>query len=147
MTRIRCSGVIRVAAPIAETYPLFLASGERRWARGWDPRFPAPAEDETQPGTVFTTAGGGTSTTWIVTAAEPPATISYARCTPGERAGTVVIVCRPATAHATDVEVSYDLTSLTPDAEPALQAFEDRFPAFLEHWETAIDAAIERRPT
>jgi Polyketide cyclase / dehydrase and lipid transport len=139
--RIRCSDTIRVAAPLEETFPLFTASGERRWVPGWDPAFPMPTDDETQPGTVFVTAHGDAVTNWVVTAAEPPTTISYSRCTPGEAAGTVTIICTSG-VDSTEVEVSYDLTALTPAAEPALQTFAHQFRSFLDRWQTMIDAEV-----
>jgi hypothetical protein len=142
--RARCSGTIRVAAPIEEAFPLFTAEGERRWAAGWDPRFPESGEDETEPGTVFTTAHGDAVTTWIVVAAEPPVSIVYARCAPGDRAGTVTIVCSDAGLQETDVRVSYDLTALTAAAEPALHRFEEHFPPFLETWRESIESALQR---
>ena len=55
MLRLRLVGSVRVALAPADAFALFTPSGERRWAAGWDPWFPVVAEDETAPGTVFTT--------------------------------------------------------------------------------------------
>ena len=48
--RIRLQGTFAVQVPPAEAIELFTPSGERRWAHGWDPSFPAAAADETDPG-------------------------------------------------------------------------------------------------
>ena len=50
---------------------LFTPRGEKLWADGWDPLFPAPADDDTEPGTVFETRHGQQRTTWVVCAGTP----------------------------------------------------------------------------
>ena len=57
--RIRLHGTVAVQVPPAEAIELFTPSDERRGAHGWDPSFPAPPADETEPGTVFETGGHG----------------------------------------------------------------------------------------
>ena len=67
---------------------LFTPPGEQDWADGWHLRFPAPARDDTEPGTVFETAAHGQHTIWLVTDRKPGQRISYARVTPGHQAGS-----------------------------------------------------------
>lgn len=48
---------------------LFTPEGERRWAgESWNPVYAEPdgAQDDSAPGTVFTTSGEHGTTTWIV---------------------------------------------------------------------------------
>ena len=52
--QIRCRGEVRVALPPERAIHAFTALGEREWAPGWDPVF--PAGDAGEAGTVFTTA-------------------------------------------------------------------------------------------
>jgi hypothetical protein len=40
-TRVRLSGHIDVALPPPRAFTLFTPAGERAWAEGWDPQFPA----------------------------------------------------------------------------------------------------------
>lgn len=139
--RRRLTGRIDVGLPPARAFALFTPDGERAWAHGWDPEFPAAPGRDGEPGVVFVTRHGGRATTWTVTASEPPRAIAYAQSSPGYRAGLVTIGCRQAAA-GTRVTVGYDLTALTPEANADLDRFAAGYPAFLAGWERAIAAAI-----
>jgi len=136
------SGVVHVPLPPRDAFTLFTPTGERRWAAGWSPRFPAPALDETEPGTVFETEKAGRRTTWLVAACTPGAAITYARTTPDDCAGIVTIACTPNANGTTDACVGYDLTALTDAARVSLAAFAAQYPEFLEHWRLAIVACL-----
>jgi hypothetical protein len=112
---------------------------------GWQPHFPVPAPDDTEPGTVFETGGHGQPTVWVVTDREPGRRISYARITPGDRAGTVTVELSAAgqDGEASDVEVTYRLTALSEAARPALAEFADGYPAYLQSWQDAISAWLK----
>ncbi len=140
-TRVRLSGSIGVSLPPAQAFTLFTPAGERVWAHGWDPEFPSPATDDTEPGVVFRTRHGERLTTWTVIASEPPETIRYAQATPDYRAGIVAVRCQPSAA-GTRVTVGYDLTALTPGACPGLDRFAAGYPDFLASWERAIASAL-----
>jgi hypothetical protein len=142
---VRLSGVVPVALPADEAFAFFTPSGERAWAQGWEPEFPASSEDETEPGTVFEVAHDGRRSTWVVAACVPGRSITYARTTVSDRAGLVRVECAPAGDGTTDARVTYDLTALTEDAEQVLEEFAASYAAFLEHWRVAIAAAITRR--
>jgi hypothetical protein len=133
------TGRIRVALPPGEAFRLFTPRGEQDWVHGWHPRFPAPASDDTEPGTVFETSAHGEHTIWLVTDRQPGKRISYARVTPGDRAGTVTVTVSPAGQHS-EVEVTYQLTALTGPAEHHLGEFADGYRAYLQSWEDAIAA-------
>ena len=147
--RARLTGTIEVALPPEQAFSLFTPSGERSWVDGWDPEFPSPSHDETEPGSVFTTEHGGRRTTWTGVRREWFAAIAYTSVTPGERAGLVSVTLSPAGA-GTTVTVSYDLTALTPQANPALRAFAAHFHPFLDGWQDAISRSLagnqRRRP-
>lgn len=142
--RVRLTGRIRVALPPEDAFRLFTPRGERDWAPGWEPSFPAPVTDDSEPGTVFETGGHGSATTWLVLSRQPGRLISYARVTPHDRAGTVTVTLEEADGHS-DVEVTYELTALTPGATAALGEFARGYPAYLRSWQDAIAARI--RPT
>ena len=140
---LRLTGRIRVGLPPAEAFRLFTPRGEQDWAPGWEPHFPAPAADDTEPGTVFETSPHGQPgthvppTVWVVTDRESGRHISYARMTPGDRAGTVTVELSAA-GGASDVEVTYQLTALSAAAEPGLREFADGYAAYLQSWQDAI---------
>ncbi|MBO0827664.1 MAG: SRPBCC family protein [Streptosporangiales bacterium] len=107
---------------------------------GWHPYFPAPAPDDTEPGTVFETSTHDQQTIWVVTDRQPGSRISYARVTPGHQAGTVTVTISPAKHHS-EVEVTYQLTALTDPDRDKLNEFADGYPAYLRQ------AARPRRET
>ena len=135
----RLTGRIQVALPPAEAFRLFTPRGEQDWTPGWHPRFPAPAYDDTKPGTVFETSAHGQQTVWLVTDRQPGRRISYARVTPGDQAGIVTVTINAAGRHS-EVEVTYQLTALTGPADRKLREFADGYPAFLRSWQDAIAA-------
>jgi hypothetical protein len=135
--RVRCSGTVRLPPGVAAPLALFTPEGERAWVAGWDPRFPAPAGDDSEPGTVFQTSHGPHPGTWVVTGREPGRTIRYARVIAGQDAGTVTVTL----ASETEVTVSYDLTALSEQGAAHLAQFAASYPQFLAHWEQAIGRA------
>ena len=139
--RVRLHGTLAVQVPPAEAIELFTPSGERDWADGWDPSFPAPAADETEPGTVFETGGHG-SLTWIVVARESGRSIKYAVVAPGVRAGTIEVGCADDGSGATTATVTYDMTALSADGERWLAEFAAEYDGYLDHWRDAITTAI-----
>ncbi|MGA2805326.1 MAG: SRPBCC family protein [Acidimicrobiales bacterium] len=139
--RVRLTGTVEIALPPEQAFTMFTPSGERTWAHGWDPRFPSPGADETEPGTVFQTEHGGRESVWIVARCDRGKSISYVTTTPGERCGLVTVTCEPS-ANGTRATVSYDLTALSPGAEGKLGRFATSYPSFLGHWESSIARAM-----
>lgn len=138
----RLTGRIKVGLPAAEAFRLFTPRGEQAWAHGWHPRFPAPATDDTEPGTVFETDAHGQHTTWLVTDRQPGRRICYARVTPGEQAGIVTVAITGAGSHS-EAEVTYQLTALTPAAGHKLREFADGYRSYLQSWQDAITTWLE----
>jgi hypothetical protein len=137
----RLIGRIQVGLPTDEAFRLFTPRGEQDWVTGWEPRFPAPAPDDTQPGTVFETNDHGQTTIWLVLDRQWGKRISYARVTPGDQAGTVTIVVSPTGRHS-EVEVTYELTALTGAASSRLREFADNYAAYLRSWQDVISAQL-----
>jgi hypothetical protein len=135
--RHRLEGQLEVALPPREAFVLFTPRGEERWVDGWLPRFPVPTRDDTAPGTVFETSPAE-PTTWVVIERERGRRISYARVTPGSRAGTVTVTLEEDRDGHSIVHVVYDLTALTPQAAGELRRFAAGYPAFLRSWQKAI---------
>ena len=104
---------------------------------GWRPHFPADPIDDTEPGTVFETHAHG-DTIWVVVGRETGRRISYARVTPGSRAGTVTVELEP-TEQGSRVTVGYELTALSDAGQVGLDEFAATYAEFLRSWETAIE--------
>ena len=132
-----------VAVPLApsDAFELFTPSGERRWAAGWDPTFPASGDDETSPGTVFRTAHRN-RVTWVVVGCERPHSITYANVSEDDRAGLVGVRLESNLSDATTATVSYDMTALSHEGEAALREFAAQYQQYISHWQDAIAAAV-----
>ena len=136
--RVRCTGTVRLPPGLAAPLDLFTPEGERAWAAGWDPSYPAPAEDGSEPGTVFQIRHGAHPGTWIVASREPGRSIRYARVIADQDAGTVSVTLDS----ETQVTVSYDLTALSEPGAAHLAQFAASDPQFLAHWEQSISATL-----
>jgi hypothetical protein len=143
LPRARLSGSVRLPPGYEPALYLFTPRGEKLWADGWDPLFPAPAGDDTEPGTVFETFHGDQRTTWVVCAWEPGRYVRYARIAHGRDAGTVTVTLddRTPPGESRVATVDYDLTALSGEAADGLARFAADYPQFLRHWEEAIAAA------
>jgi hypothetical protein len=143
--RQRLSDRIHVALPAEEAFQLFTPRGESEWAHGWNPTFPAPTADDSEPGTVFETDIHGHRRTWLVTDRVQGKRIAYAQLIPGERAGSITVTL-DATTDGTEAEVVYDLTPLSDAGARHLKQFADSYGDYLRSWEAAIAACLAKRP-
>ena len=91
------SGVVAIALPFAEAFPLFSAEGERQWAAGWDPRYVHPGEPHAGEGLPFqTTKEGAGTATWVQTRHEPASGVaSYVYVIPDHHTAMVDVHVRP----------------------------------------------------
>ena len=144
--RAICEGEFTLPLPVAEALPLFTPEGERRWAGpSWDPVYAIPdaVQDDSAPGTVFTTESVGGRATWIVLERRDDG-LSYARVAPDRIAGTISVLCEQEASPAqTRVTVRYDVTSLGPDGVAFVEQLEAGFDAFLAEWRGEILAALK----
>jgi Polyketide cyclase / dehydrase and lipid transport len=139
--RARLVHELRVPLPPDRAMHLFTPAGERLWAEGWDPSFPAGEHgDGSEPGTVFTTGHDDETTFWTV-AARDELLVRYARVTPERWSGLVEVRCEP-DGGGTRAQVTYDLTALSEAGRDALGAFARDYEAYIGEWEQAIGAAV-----
>ena len=143
--RQRLADRIHIALPAEEAFQLFTPSGERQWAgEDWDPTFPAPTSDDSEPGTVFETDAHGHRTTWLVTERIRGKRIAYAQVIPGERAGTITVTLDAAEG-GSEAQVVYELTPLSEPGAHHLKQFADGYGDFLQSWEDEIAACLAKR--
>jgi hypothetical protein len=136
-SRFNLTGTVHLPPGTQQPWTLFTPRGEQRWAASWEPHFPAPAEDDSEPGTVFRTSHGGRDVTWVVGDRVTGRSIRYARVTEGQDAGSVTVTLDHGGRAAV---VSYDLTALSPAGARHLAEFARGYPGYLRHWEQAIAA-------
>jgi hypothetical protein len=144
--RVTCNGRFALPLPPADARILFTPEGERRWAgSSWNPIYaiPAAADDDSAPGTVFTTESDGGKATWIVLERRHDG-MRYARVAHDRIAGTSDVVCTQGESPSiTEVVVTYDLTSLSPEETAFVKELEAGFEDFLEGWRQEILAGLE----
>ena len=145
---IERTGRFTLPIPPAAAFPYFSAEGERRWVTGWEPvPLHAPGGDLAVAGAVFSTAVGGELTLWLVLAYDRSSYVArYVRFTPGSRLGTVTVRCAPSAggaADGTEVTVTYEMTSLSPEGAATLEAMTpEEYASSLAGWEREIRAVI-----
>ena len=142
--RQRLSHRIHIALSAEAAFQLFTPRGEREWAPGWDPTFPAPSSDDSEPGTVFETEAHGHRGTWLVTDRVWGRQIAYAQVIPGQRAGRITVTL-DATERGSEVEVVYELTSLSEAGAHHLKQFAEGYTEYVQSWQDAIAACLEKR--
>lgn len=140
-THVQLTGTVSIPLAPSDAFELFTPSGERRWATGWDPSFPAPGPDETAPGTVFQTGHSG-QVTWVVVDCEPRHSITYANVSDNDRAGLIRVSCEPNHDGTTTADVAYDMTALSDEGDARLRQFAAHYHQFLAHWQSAIDDVL-----
>lgn len=138
------TGVVAMALPIAEAFPLFSAEGERQWAAGWDPRYVHPGEPHAGEGLVFqTTKEGAGTATWVQTRHEPASGVaSYVYVIPDHHTAMVDVHVRPDGESRSRASVKYRVTSLSSDADDFVQTFGEDFEDYMAHWAEAIQRHV-----
>lgn len=136
--RVRRTGHLVVDRPTGPALQLFTPEGERAWVDGWHPVY-AGVVDDTAPGTVFTTTVGDRTTTWIVVDRRTDGH-RYARVTTGHTAGTVTVTGTAVDAERTRIDITYELSALSPEGAAALDAFVAQYTRMLSAWESTLAA-------
>ena len=144
--RVICNGRFALPVPPADALAFFTPEGERRWAgSSWNPIYPIPGavEDDSAPGTVFTTESDGGQAAWIVLERRHDG-MRYARVAPDRIAGTIDVACNEGESpDVTEVVVTYDVTSLSPEGAEFAKGLRTGFDEFLESWRQEILAGLE----
>ena len=143
--RSTATHAIRIAAPVDRCQHFFTPIGEEAWVDGWKPSYIVPADGRTEPGMVFTTGSGDDHTIWTLIDFDTTLRRAlYSRVTPATRCALVEVRCTSTDGgRATDVQVSYTVTALTPGGVPTLAAYEgDAFIKMIEGWREAIEARL-----
>lgn len=140
---LRRSARITIPVPSSDAMRWFTPEGERAWAGPhWDPHYPQPGRIA-GPGAVFTTHTHvhAAATVWVMVDHEPTR-VRYTRVTPEVQAGTVTVAVVDSDERSSTVEVTYDLTALSPSGEDALDRFAQGYDAEIRDWRTAIVQAL-----
>jgi len=134
-------GTVEVALPPEATFPFFTPEGERLWIPGWAPAYPEGGAPEPREGLVFETEKEGGTATWLVTRWEPGAhQAAYAYVLPGRWATTVDVAVRDLGEGRSRVAITYHMTSLAPEADADVRAFEEGYQVRVAGWADTLSA-------
>lgn len=141
--RRKATGSFELPIPSSEAIGYFTPEGERDWAPGWDPSYPAGEASEI-PGTVFVTSHGHDETIWTIHRIDrTTCTAAYTRHNVGKWAGTVRVRCEDTGSQGCKVTVDYDTTVL-PGGDPSVLHHFDQgaYGEMMNHWSEAIRRVI-----
>ncbi len=135
-----------VYAPMERVMPLFGADKERVWAPEWNPQFvyPVPAADVR--GMVFTLAHKYGKSVWLNTQFDwKNGRVQYVYVIPDALA-TLITLQLYAEGDKTRVEVDYDRTALSTEADTHVRQLAERDRTRGPEWERQIGEYLAKRP-
>jgi len=133
-----------LAAPPREVFALLGPVEEKKWARGWEPRFAFPVGGGDEPGAVFSIAGHGPETLWVLNAFdEHRLYVEYLQFTPGVRVTVLRITLEPSgQGDETAAEISYTWTALSEKGSEWLEAHGAHFEQGMAEWEAELNGYL-----
>lgn len=147
LAHVRNEFEFTVHAPYALTVPLFGPEGERAWGgEQWDPHFlyPQPAQDVR--GAVFTVQHGHHRSYWINTAFDVEGRhFQYAYVIPDVMATLIDVHFSEIDAANTKVNVAYERTALTPEANEHVREAGDSDSKNGVEWEKAVNDYLTKQ--
>jgi hypothetical protein len=136
--------VFTANAPMEQVAPLLGADKERVWSPGWDPQFvyPLPAADAQ--GMVFSVAHHHLRSIWVNTELNlKNGRVQYVYVIPDALVTVITLNLTPK-ANQTIVEVHYDRTALTPEADSHVREMAAQDRASGPEWEQQINQYLEK---
>ena len=134
-------------APIDQVAPLMGADRERAWSREWAPQFvyPSPAADVE--GMVFSVSHDHMTSTWVNTEFDlKSGRVQYVFLIPEAMVTVITIQLSPA-GERTKVDVRYDRTALSPEADEHVRRMGDPDPQAADWWSKRINGYLARQKT
>jgi hypothetical protein len=128
-----------------EVAPLFGAEKERVWSPGWNPQFvhPVPAKDEL--GMVFIAAHSHFQAVWVNTEFDlKKGRIQYAYMIPETMVSLITLRLTPQ-GPQTRVEVEYDRTSLSTEANGQVRSMAEQDHVAGPEWEKQVNEFLASR--
>lgn len=141
MNRMTRTGSFDLALAPDDAIGLFTAEGERIWIPGWVPIYPQAGAVHDAVGTVFIREDDAGDMTFVVVDNGPGLRRRYARIAAGLTAGIIEVVCAPS-AGGTRVDVTFDLTALSPRGEAWIADLDGDYDGMLTLWRDWIAATV-----
>src|SRR5437667_8356834 len=141
------SFTIVLQGSVADVTPLFGPVREAEWAPTWTPRFLHPALGGQCEGAVFTSvSSNGTERLWLLTAYDlKEGRVEYVFIAPGFTANEIKIRVLPDGDKQCKATITYRHSALAPEGNKEVQKLNAHWADQQRaHWETAINAALEK---
>ncbi|HUN61238.1 MAG TPA: hypothetical protein VMU53_04590 [Candidatus Sulfotelmatobacter sp.] len=130
--------------PMEKVAPLFGADKERVWSPGWNPQFVFPAPTADEEGMVFTVAHDHLRAAWVNTEFDlKNGRIQYVYVIPDALATVITLRLTPA-GEQTQVEVEYDRTALSAEADAHVRHLADGDRRAGPEWEEQVNGFLEK---
>jgi hypothetical protein len=134
-----------VNAPYDETFPLFGAYEERKWAVGFDPRFVFPSSPHDQQGMVFTTVQEGLLRVWTNTCFDfATGHVQYVYWIADVMVAFIDIRVTNFAARQTQIKVVYERTALRAEANRQVLAMAQADANNGPHWAGMINGYLQK---
>jgi len=123
-----------------EVFALLCPVREAEWLERWDPIVVLSDSGRAEDGCVFVTAEGDDEAVWMITRHEPEAgLVEMVKILPHVTACRLSIRLAPS-AVGTDAVVTYSHTSLGPEGDDLVAAFDEaHYARFMGDWERRLD--------
>jgi hypothetical protein len=127
---------------MSEVAPLFGAEKERVWAPGWDPQFIHPVPTADREGMVFTVKHDHLKAAWVNTAFDLRAgRMQYVYVIPDALVTVITIQLTPQ-GNQTRVDVAYDRTALSAEADAHVRHMAEGDRSSGPDWEKQINGYL-----
>lgn len=137
--------VFRANGPMEQVAPLFGADKERVWAPQWDPQFVLPEPASDKEGMVFTVAHQHLRAAWVNTAFDVKnGRIQYVYMIPDALVTVITLNLTPQ-GQQTKVEVEYDRTALSADADEHVRHMAEGDRGSGPEWEQQVNRYLAGR--
>lgn len=130
--------------PLERVAPLFGAEKERLWSPDWNPRFiyPAPASD--LPGMVFQVEHGQHRSVWVNTEFDlKEGRVQYVYVIPDALVTVIRLRLTPEES-TTRVDVEYDRTALSPEADSHVRQMAEVDRSSGAEWEKSVNGYLKK---
>ena len=131
---------LQLNAPPAAAFPLFDPVNETKWDPDWKPQL---LGDRVEEGLVFLVGDGRDRTTWLLDRYEPNA-FRIAYVVAARSTLTRINIALEPRAGGSTATVTYTKTALDSEGVTIVDHFIEHFPSERRHWESAINAVLDR---
>lgn len=143
-TRITRAASVRFEATPEELFALLSPEGQQSLTSSWDIAILSPPSGAVEPGATFTKTHrrAPVQQVWMVVSAEAPRRLSYAIFVAGLETWLFEMELQTLADGNTSVDVAHTITSLSPEANAAVQEFADTFDSYVATWSAAIQRGL-----